>query len=381
MKILFYILIIILNFFNYEKTVGKSDMVTENMPDDEYIGYDFNADGNSEIIRQVEGTGIVNYIIYEPSENNLVELGTITVNNNNMTYDTLCHNNIIKYYDSKTDSYFFFCDYIQEKDEWFYYRAVKYEIIDNQLERTLISSVNGIVSFDNQLYIVTDYFNDSNLDARMIDYKDYIVLCERVEKYMEQFIEIEKIDLNQYAAGKDMEEIFARFNYAEKSLNNKNESIECFGNSIDIDSVEVSVKYDYGEEMSDLGKLNQCRNLGYLYLSNYTETHLDLSWLKDSNNLKCIWVPDNIKIESLKHLSSVEVLLGNITEQYADVLSELNNLKFVMLDADSQEENYFNFLSEYTQLEGIYLTANVSELQMNYIRKNFPNIKFIYKKY
>lgn len=52
-----------------------------------------------------------------------------------------------------------------------------------------------------------------------------------------------------------------------------------------------------------------------------------------------------------------------------------------MLDADSNEADYFKFLSSIPQLEGVYLSSNVSDEQMDYIKNNFPNIKFIYKRY
>ncbi len=75
------------------------------------------------------------------------------------------------------------------------------------------------------------------------------------------------------------------------------------------------------------------------------------------------------------------MLLGGVTADYAAALKDMDRLKFVMLSANSDEAYYFKFLSDLPNLEGVLLTSNVTDAQMEYISQNMPWIEFVYRRW
>ena len=287
-------------------------------------------------------------------------IGTITAD-----YD----GEISKYYDSQKDVYFILSDYILNKDDWFYYDAVRFDFQEEQMEKKVISSVSGITSYNNQLYIIKDYFNEKVGETYLTEYGEYEILTERTKEYLEQYEKIETVNLSQLPL--ETSEIT---NIFEGKISEGN-AITCMGNTIDVNCTEASVYYEEGDHNKDLENLISCPNLTYLYLTNNTKTLMDLSALRECKSLKSVWIPDNIDISTLAWLDNVEVLLGNVTDKYVPSLKTMDSLKFVMLDADSKEPDYFRFLSECKTLEVVYLTENVTKEQEQYITNNFPNIQ------
>lgn len=270
MRILIYIIILMLMQTNKQndaisnagileeniQTEDASDKITEDIISQcDYYEYDFDMDGNMEFVKPVEGVGITNYIISIRQDNQLIEVGTITVNDKDSGYKIMCQDGIKKFYNAEAGSYIYYADYIQEKDEWFYYKAVQYELVNNQLETNLIASVSGIVSFDNHMYIVEQYFDDDIWETTMIDYKDYEFFSKRAFTSMSQYKEVENVDLIQNKIDENRKMFLADLEVGQSTANINSNSIECWGRGINMDSIEASLTYEEGKTLSELGQL------------------------------------------------------------------------------------------------------------------------------
>ena len=359
MKLLIYLLIILLTnstlLSNNSANVPEADASLMS-----YAEYDFDLDGTMEMVIAWVGMGIVNYKIYTQSEKGMILIGTITTNNDG---------EIRKYYDPQEECFFFLSEYVLWKDNWFYYDAVRLEFKEEQMKKTVISSVSGIASEDHQLYIVRDFFDGKSGETYLKKDEEYTSFIERTAEYQKQYEEVYAVNLSQLPL---VTKSFT--NILEPELSEDN-TIMCMGEEISVDCIEASVYFEEGDCMEDLERLVSCKNLSYLYLTNMTSTPLNVSALCQCTSLKSMWIPYNVDISSLSQLNNIEVLLGNITDEYSQSLATMDHLKFIMLDADSKEEDYFKFLSDCTRLEAVYLTENVSEEQKAYIINTFPEVE------
>lgn len=284
----------------------------------ELAGYDFDGDGVSEMVKKIESLGYDNYFVYEKSGNELNEMGMFTSVSEGFQCGVLDNGTIKKYYDASANSYFYFNDYIIQKDEWFYYHANKYKLIEGRFECEGICYVEGVTSDENQFYVFTNYFGGEFCENGLMEYSECASFYEKVENYLKQYEAVETIALGELKA-----------------------------------------------EVYDTFKLNLDDKRSSFVAENKQMMHIE----------------QGIDKESLKSLEQVEVLLGGVTADYVDVLKDMDSLKFVMLNADSDEADYFKFLSDLPNLEGVLLTSNVTDVQMEYIRQNMPWIKFVYRRW